>query len=121
MYCRLLVGRYFGKTIMKSSRVIMVRIYLTESEKLSKTIIDYLTQEAKIRGVTLFRAISGHGETGTHSSSWIDLSLDLPITLEFFDYPDKINPVLEYLSTVIKPAHIVFWEAYVNQEILTSK
>lgn len=101
---------------MKRVKVIMVRIYLTESEKLVKTVIDYLTKDAKIRGVTVFRAISGHGETGSHSSSWIDLSLDLPVTIEFFDQEDKINSVLEYLSTVIKPEHMVFWEAYANEK-----
>ncbi len=99
---------------MKRIKVIMVRIYLTESEKKFKSIIEYLTKEAKLRGVTVFRGISGHGETGSHTSSWVDLSLDLPITLEFFDHEEKINPALEHLAQIIKPEHIVFWEAYVN-------
>lgn len=101
---------------MKRVKVIMVRIYLTEAEKKVKPIVEYLTKEAKIRGVTVFRAISGHGETGDHTSSWLDLSMDLPLTLEFFDQEDKINPALEHLSQIVKPEHIVFWEAYANEK-----
>lgn len=99
---------------MKRTKVIMVRIYSTESEKFS-SIVSYLTKEAKLRGVTVFRGISGYGASGSHTSSWIDLSLDLPITIEFFDHEEKINPALEHLSQTIKPEHIVFWESYVNE------
>ncbi|ABX78069.1 DUF190 domain-containing protein [Coxiella burnetii] len=99
---------------MNRIKVIVVRVYLTESEKLVKTLIDYLKNQANIRGITVFRGISGYRETGSCSASWIDLSLHLPITLEFFDQVDKINPALEYLAEHVKPEHIIFWEAYAN-------
>ncbi|WP_374114383.1 DUF190 domain-containing protein [Coxiella burnetii] len=54
---------------MNRIKVIVVRVYLTESEKLVKTLIDYLKNQANIRGITVFRGISGYGETGSRSAS----------------------------------------------------
>lgn len=99
---------------MKMTKVVIVKIYITESSQLLNKIVNYLTKEIEIRGVSVFRAISGFGETGRHAASLIDLSLDLPLTIEFFDSKEKIEPALEYLSTIIKPEHIVFWEAHAN-------
>jgi len=78
------------------------------------TIVNYLKNEAKIRGISVFRAISGFGDTGNHTTSLIDLSLDLPLCIEFFDNQDKIKPALEHLSGIVKHEHIVFWEAKAN-------
>lgn len=78
------------------------------------TIVSYLKNEAKIRGISVFRAISGFGDTSNHTASLIDLSLDLPLSIEFFDSKDKIEPALEHLSSIIKHEHIVFWEAKAN-------
>ena len=99
---------------MKTIDVVMVKIYTTESSKLLKPILEYLKKEAHIRGVSVFRAIRGYGESGSHASSLIDLSLDLPLTIEFFDEKDKIDIALEHLSKTIKPEHIVFWDAKAN-------
>lgn len=68
---------------MNRIKVIVVRIYLTESEELVKTLIDYLKNQANILGITVFRGISGYGETGSRSASWIDLSLHFT---SFTDY-----------------------------------
>ena len=78
------------------------------------TIVNYLKNEAKIRGISVFRAISGFGETGNHTASLLDLSLDLPLSIEFFDSKEKVEPALEHLSSIIKHEHIVFWEAKAN-------
>ena len=99
---------------MKAIEVIVVRIYITESSHLLSTIITYLKKEAQIRGVSVFRAISGFGETGNHTSSFVDLSLDLPLVIEFFDSKEKIEPALEHLNGIIKHEHIVFWKASAN-------
>ena len=69
---------------MKTVDVVMVRIYITESSHLLNKIIDYLQKEVKIRGITVFRAVSGVGETGARTSSMVALSLSLPLTIEFF-------------------------------------
>lgn len=99
---------------MKTTDVIIVRVYTTESSHLLKPILGYLKNEAKIRGVSVFRAISGFGETGNHSASFVDLSLDLPLVIEFFDSKDKIEPALEHLYGIIKHEHIIFWKASAN-------
>lgn len=99
---------------MKTVDIVFVRIYISESSHLLSKIIQYLKNEAKIRGVSVFRAIEGFGETSNHTASLIDLSLDLPLTIEFFDNKNKIEPALDYLSGFIKHEHIVFWDAKAN-------
>lgn len=99
---------------MKTIDVVIARIYITESSQLLNTIVKYLKTDAKIRGISVFRAISGFGESGNHTASLLDLSLDLPLSIEFFDSKEKIEPALEYLSGIIKHEHIVFWEAKAN-------
>lgn len=101
---------------MKWINVTMVRIYITEASKLLRPIIDYLNNEAKVRGISVFRAISGYGETGAHDSSLMDLSLNLPLVIEFFDSNQKIQDAMEQLSKMVKPEHIVMWEAKANDE-----
>jgi PII-like signaling protein len=99
---------------MKTVDVIFVKIYITESSHMLNTIVNYLKNEAQIRGISVFRAISGFGDTGNHTTSLIDLSLDLPLSIEFFDSKDKVTPALEHLSGIIKHEHIIFWEAKAN-------
>ena len=99
---------------MKTIDIVLVRVYVTESSHLLNKIVRYLKNEAKIRGVSVFRAISGFGETGDHTASLMDLSLDLPLVIEFFDNKNKIEPALDYLNGIIKHEHIVFWEAKAN-------
>lgn len=96
---------------MNMHDVTVVRIYITEGEKILKSIISYLKKEAEIRGVSVFRAISGYGKSGEHHSSLVDLSLDLPLVVEFFDEPDKIALAMETVSTLVKAEHIIFWQA----------
>ena len=100
---------------MKRTDVTMVRIYLTEGEKLTKTLLAKLHDEEKVRGVTVFRGIAGFGRSGVmHSSALLDLSLDLPVVIEFFDEPPKVAAILRHLDTVVPPGHVVTWSAQVN-------
>lgn len=103
---------------MKTMDVTIVRIYLMESESLLNEVLSYLKEKANIRGISIFRAISGFGETGNHSSSLVDLLLNLPLAIEFFDSKEKIKLVLEHLSKTIKPEHIIFWDAKTNDKTL---
>ena len=101
---------------MKHSDVIMVRIYLTEAEKTLKTLLAKLHDEEKVRGVTVFRGISGFGRSGkVHSSTLLDLSLDLPVVIEFFDEPAKVQRILGHLKEIIPAGHVVSWMAKVNE------
>lgn len=100
---------------MNTIDVMMVRVYITEATHLLQKMLTYLQEEVKIRGVSVFRAISGTGESGTHSMTLLDLSLNLPITIEFFDHDQaKIEKACLYLNTLIKPEHMVLWEAKAN-------
>ena len=101
---------------MKTINVLVARIYITESSHLLDEITRYLKNEAHIRGVSVFRAISGFGSTGSHhTASLIDLSLDLPLAIEFFDdNRQRIEEALDHLSSLVKPEHIIIWEAKAN-------
>lgn len=100
---------------MNTKAVTMVRVYLTEGQHQYQHVMSYLHDEAKVAGVTAFRGISGFGQSGEiHSSTLLDMSLDLPLIMEFFDSPDKVDRVLEHLNTFIKPGHIVSWSATIN-------
>ena len=102
---------------MKLSDVTMVRIYLTEAEKLLKKLLAKLHDEEKVRGVTVFRGVSGFGRSGVvHSSTLLDLSLDLPVVIEFFDEPAKVKRILVHLKTILPPGHVVSWLARVNED-----
>ena len=104
---------------MNFVKIMVVRIYLMESDEAIQKIVTHLKDVAKVRGVSLFRAVSGFGDSGGHTTFWGSLSLSLPLTIEFFDYPDAISPILEYFSQFVKPEHIVFWEA--NTNVLTAQ
>lgn len=100
---------------MKSRDVTIVRVYVTEGEKLMKRLLAKLHDEEHVRGVTVFRGIAGFGRSGVvHSSQLLDLSLDLPIVIEFFDEPAKVTAILKHLKDVVPAGHLVFWPAKVN-------
>ena len=97
---------------MKKLDVIFVRIYLTEGEGRMDGLLQRLHDEEKVQGVTVFRGISGFGVSGKmHSSSLMDMSLDLPLVVEFFDVPQKVNSILEHIREDVDPGHIVSWPA----------
>ena len=100
---------------MNESEVTIVRIYLHEAKAHMQELLQYLHDESRVHGVTVFRGITGFGSSGEmHSSSLIDMSLDLPIVIEFFDEPEKVASIVEHLNTIIKPGHIVYWPAKMN-------
>jgi PII-like signaling protein len=101
---------------MKLGEVTMVRIYLTEGEDLAKTLLARLHDEEKVRGVTVFRGIAGFGRSGVvHSSRLLDLSMDLPMVIEFFDEPAKVQRILSHLKSQLPAGHVVTWTAHVNE------
>ena len=101
---------------MKMHEVTIVRIYLTEGETQLKNLMKRLRDWEKLRGLTVFRGVSGYGESGViHGADIVDLSLNLPIVVEFFDEEDKINNILEHLNDQIKPGHMLKWSASINE------
>lgn len=49
---------------MKMTEVTMVRVYIMEASKALNPIVNYLHNNAEVRGISVFRVISGFGETG---------------------------------------------------------
>ena len=95
--------------------VTMVRIYCTEGERKMQQLMATLHDQEKVRGVTVFRGIAGFGKSGAiHSSSLLDLSLDLPLVIEFFDAPAKVSEVLLHIEELVEPGHVVTWPATLN-------
>ena len=100
---------------MTGTTVTVVRIYLSEGEAQLENLLKRLHDWEHVRGVSVFRAVSGFGGSGVmHTGSLLDLSLDLPVTVEFFDRPDKVAGILEHLSDLLESGHIVRWQAEMN-------
>lgn len=104
---------------MKTRDITLVRIYLTESDDKGEggmsALLRRLQDEEQVSGVSVFRAIDGFGASGhRHGSGLVDLSLDLPLVIEFFDRPDKAGRIMEDLSAVVPVGHMVSWSARVN-------
>ncbi len=102
---------------MKSKEVTIVRMYLTEGEHRLHALMEKLHDDLKVHGVTVFRGITGFGKSGKmHSSTLLDVSMDLPLVIEFFDEPEKVKQILAGLKDNFEPGHVVFWNARVNSE-----
>jgi len=115
MPVRVLAGNNHGQADMNTTDVTVVRVYLHEAKAHLSFLLKYLHDESKVRGVTVFRGITGFGSSGAyHSSALLDMSLDLPIVIEFYDEPDKVKSIIEELNKKIKPGHIVYWPAKIN-------
>ena len=100
---------------MTAKEVTMVRVYLHEGKGQLKPLMEYLHDESKVRGVTVFRGICGFGQSGQiHSSSLMDMSLDLPVVIEFFDSPEKTKIAIEHIDSVLGTGHVVFWNAFLT-------
>lgn len=97
---------------MATQTVTVARIYLREGEHLLAKLIKLLHDEEKVSGVTILRGIGGFGPDGQiHAASLIDLSLDLPLIVEFYDAPDRVDAILQDLERHLGLSHIVTWHA----------
>jgi len=96
---------------MNTIDVRCVRVYLTEHDKYQR-LLARLHDVEKVRGVTVFRGISGFGKNGhIHSAQLIDTVLDLPIVIEFFDVPERVDAIVAHLRELVPPGHILIWPA----------
>ena len=103
---------------MSETEVTMVRVYLTEQESHLKQLLKDLHDNHRVRGVTVFRGIAGFGESGVvHTSSLLDLSLDLPLVLEFFDRPEAAAAAMAWLKTRVDPGCMVSWTVRVECDL----
>ena len=92
--------------------ITMARIYLSEGRDHYQRLVDWLFDDTRVQGVTVFRAIEGFGQDREmKTSSLLDLSLELPVVIEFFGKPEIISDVLKEIQTMVKADHIVSWSA----------
>lgn len=97
---------------MATQPVTVARIYLREGEHLLAKIIKFLHDEEKVSGVTVLQGIAGFGPDGKmRTASLMDLSLDLPLVVEFYDRPERVDDVIEKLDTQLGLSHVVSWPA----------
>ncbi|MGD8909063.1 MAG: DUF190 domain-containing protein [Chromatiales bacterium] len=100
---------------MTQSEVTVVRVYLTEGDHQLHELLDFLQREEHVRGVTAFRGIAGFGPSGKlHEASLLDISLDLPLVVEFFDQPERAEKIKQDLHQRVGSGHIISWSAQVN-------
>ncbi|MGM0593945.1 MAG: DUF190 domain-containing protein [Pseudomonadota bacterium] len=100
---------------MKQTQVTVVRIYLSEGHAQLESLLKRLHDWEHVRGVSVFRGIAGFGDSGElHTSRLMNLSLDLPLVVEFFDDPDKAHTIMEHLEDSVKPGHMLSWQAEIN-------
>lgn len=93
-------------------KVTVARIYVTEGEHVHATIFKRLHDEEKVRGVTMFRGISGFGKSGlVHSSALLDMSMDMPVVIEFCDAPEKVAQTLQHLRDIVELEHVITFGA----------
>jgi PII-like signaling protein len=104
------------KKLIGATKVIVVRVYVLQKAKYIRELIDHLEKKIQIHGLSIFNVVKGYGETGEHYLSALDGIWDNPVVIEFFDKEEKIQQALDYLNEIIKPEHIIFWEAYANLE-----
>ena len=97
---------------MRTKEVTIARIYTLEGHDQLNQALDILRDEEKIMGVTIIRGIEGFGENReVHTSSLLTLSLELPIIIEFYDEPEKVEKAIQVLQSRVDFNHIVSWSA----------
>ncbi|OAI46924.1 hypothetical protein AYO44_01725 [Planctomycetaceae bacterium SCGC AG-212-F19] len=84
----------------------LVAIYLNSTDQwhgrpLYSAIVQ-MCQERGIAGATVTRAIEGYGAGHhLHTARLLELSENMPIRIEIVDLPERIDPMLAALSTMI--------------------
>lgn len=97
---------------MATQTVTVARIYLRESEHLLPALLTLLHDEEEVLGVTVLRGIAGFGADGKlHTTSLMDLSLDLPLIVEFYDTPERVEVILQHLNQQMNLPHVISWQA----------
>jgi PII-like signaling protein len=103
---------------MSAKEVTIARIYTLEGHDQLNQALDILRDEEKIFGVTIVRGIVGFGENRkVHTSSLLTLSLELPLIIEFYDEPEKVEKAIQVLKSRLDFKHIVSWSAMAHGEL----
>ena len=97
---------------MSDREITIAHVYTLEGhDHLNKT-LTILRDQQNIAGVTVIRGVAGFGASREiHTSSLLNLSLELPLIIEFYDVPEKVDQAIEILKTKLDLKHIVSWPA----------
>jgi len=96
---------------MNFRSVRVVRIFLSEGRGDTERLLRQLHDRWQVHGVTVYRGVAGFGDSGqVHTTRILDVSHELPVTVEFYDSPERVDTVLAELDG-IKPGHVVTWIA----------
>lgn len=97
---------------MSSRQVTFVRVFTLEGNDHLNRALDILRDEEKIIGVTVVRGIAGYGASGViHTSSLLNMSLELPLVIEFYDEHEKVKKAIDKLKSRLDLKHIISWHA----------
>lgn len=97
--------------------VIFVRIYIKEGDNLQgdnlmRGIFNFLHDQHKVRGVTVFRGIAGFGNKGVHyAENLLRINVHLPLVIEFFDKPEVVEALFPSILQLVPADHVVRWKA----------
>lgn len=95
---------------MAHQQVTIARIYLREGEHILSKLMKFLHEEERVAGVTVLRGMTGFSLNGKiRTASLVDLSLDLPLVVEFYDEPDRVETVIQELLRQMDLSHVVTW------------
>lgn len=91
------------KLLEKAERI---RIYIGEDDKhKGRPTADVIVEEARkmgLAGATVFRGLSGFGANSRiHTAKILRLSEDLPVVIEIVEHPERLEPLLELLDTIL--------------------
>lgn len=93
------------------TQITIARVYMQESEHHLDAVLKFLHDDVKVRHVIVLRGIEGFEKGGkVHSSHFLSLSLDLPLVVEFFDTPEKVEKAAEALQKVIGKGRLIMWQ-----------
>ncbi|MDD2767168.1 MAG: DUF190 domain-containing protein [Methylococcus sp.] len=99
-----------------SREVTFVRIYLREGEHIMRDLVKHLHATHEVAGLTVFQGTAGVGSDGKlRTASLVDLSLDLPLAVEFFDEPERVESALADVIVRYELHHVVTWPATVRE------
>ena len=100
-----------------ATEITVVRIYLREADKVRRKsliseIMKTLHDQHPVKGFTVFRGVAGLGETGeVQGADLLHILTSLPIVIEFFDTPDRVETAIDILNGLLPAGHMVSWPA----------
>jgi PII-like signaling protein len=100
-----------------SKEITIARVYTLEGHDQLNHVLDILHDEEGILGATVIRGIAGYGVSREiHTSSLLNLSLELPLIVEFYDETEKVLQAIEKLKNRLALKHIISWSVTAHIE-----